>query len=383
MTHFYCTEDAIKLAKRRLPRLIYDFIAGATGRELGKQFNRDALSSIRLQPRVLVNVEGRDTRTKLFGQTHGLPFGIAPMGMCNLVWPDADRSLQAVAGHFQIPLGLSTAASTSIEDMADSLHKKAWFQLYVSQSQEAALSLVDRAANSGYDTLIFTVDVPQVSRRVRDLRNGFQMPFRIGLKQLFDFGLHPQWSVRRLLAGTPKPMNFEMTDGNSSFARNASRGGCDWAFLDELRKHWKGKLIVKGVSSVEDALRIKAAGVDAIYVSNHGGRQLDSAPPAIFALSTIREAVGESYPLIFDSGVRNGEDIVKALVMGADFVMLGRPMLFALGADGERGLNTLIKLIADEIDVVMAQLGVTRIEQINRSMLAGTQPQIFSEINNS
>jgi L-lactate dehydrogenase (cytochrome) len=168
-------------------------------------------------------------------------------------------------------------------------------------------------------------------------------------------------------------MNFQTADGKSTFVRNASRGGCDWAFLDELRKRWKGKLIVKGVTSPEDALRVKQAGVDAIYVSNHGARQLDSAPSAILALATIREAVGSNFPLIFDSGVRNGEDVIKALVMGADFVMLGRPMLFALGADGERGLNTLIQLIGDEIDIVMAQLGVTRIADINRGMLAQHQ----------
>jgi L-lactate dehydrogenase (cytochrome) len=373
------TEDATALAKKRLPRLIYDFIAGATGRELGKQLNREVLSAIRLQPRVLVNVENRNISTRLLGQSYGLPLGIAPMGMCNLVWPDADRSLKQAADHFNIPHCLSTAASTSIEVMAEMGEQKPWFQLYVSQSQEAAFNLVDRAYKSGYETLVFTVDVPQVSRRIRDLRNGFQMPFRTGPKKLIDFALHPQWSIRSLLAGTPKPMNFQIADGKSSFARNASRGGCDWAFLDELRRTWKGQLIVKGVTSAEDALRIKQAGVDAIYVSNHGGRQLDSAPPAILALSTIREAVGEEFPLIFDSGIRNGEDVVKALVMGADFVMLGRPMLFALGADGKRGVNTLIQLIAEEIDVVMAQLGVTKIDEINRAMLAEHQLGIVSK----
>ena len=377
----FCTEDAVRLAKKRLPRLIYDFIAGATGRELGKQFNRDALSAIRLQPRVLVNVEDRDLSTELFSVSRGLPFGIAPMGMCNLVWPAADRSLQQAADRFTIPLCLSTAASTSIESMAEMSQQKPWFQLYVSQSQDAALKLVDRAAENGYEALVFTVDVPQVSRRVRDLRNGFQVPFRIGPRQFIDFALHPNWSVRCLFAGAPKPMNFQTAGGESSFARDASRGGCDWAFFDELRERWKGRLIVKGISYPEDALRLKLAGVDAIYVSNHGARQLDSAPPAILALPRIREAVGESFPLIFDSGIRNGEDVVKALVMGADFVMLGRPLLFALGADGERGLNTLIQLIADEMSVVMAQLGVTKISQINHSMLAENQPRLFTRTN--
>ncbi|MGB1254856.1 MAG: alpha-hydroxy acid oxidase [Thiolinea sp.] len=360
-----------------MPRLIYDFIAGATGREQAKQFNRDSIQALRLQPRILKNVENRTTQTTLLGRDYGLPFGIAPMGMCNLVWPQADTMLAGASAYYDIPLCLSSAASTSIEDMASLNPERSWFQLYVTQSKEEALILTRRAANNGYDTLVFTVDVPQVSRRIRDLRNGFQMPFHIGPKQFLDFALHPHWSLSTLRHGAPEPVNFKSVLGDNTFSRNASRGGCDWEFLAQLREHWQGKLIVKGVLHPEDAVRIRDSGADAVYISNHGGRQLDSAPPAIMALPLIREAVGQDFPLLFDSGLRSGEDIVKALALGADFVMLGRPLLFAIGADSERGLNTLIQLLADEINVVMAQLGITQVTDIDREVIAETQSSTF------
>lgn len=231
--------------------------------------------------------------------------------------------------------------------------------------------MVDRAAAAGYEVLILTVDVPQVSRRVRDLKNGFQVPFRLGPRQFLDFAFHPRWSIETLLRGAPRPMNFEMENGGRGFVRGESRGGADWDFLDRLRKRWAGQLVIKGVLSPADAVRIRDAGADAVYVSNHGGRQLDGAPPAIEALSQIRAAVGGGYPLIFDSELRNGEDIVKALACGADFVMLGRPLMYAIGAEGARGLSTLIGILAEEISVTLAQTGLRRVEDIDGDVLAG------------
>jgi isopentenyl diphosphate isomerase/L-lactate dehydrogenase-like FMN-dependent dehydrogenase len=229
--------------------------------------------------------------------------------------------------------------------------------------------MADRARVAGYETLVLTVDVPQVSRRVRDLRNGFTVPFAMTPRAFFDFASHPRWSLATLAAGAPRPMNFSDGSGGNSFDRGASRSGADWAFLEILRERWPGTLIVKGVTSPSDARRIRGFGADAIYVSNHGGRQLDSVPPAMRLLPLIRDAVGADFPLLFDSGVRNGEDIVKALALGADFVMIGRPALFALGAEGARGLNALLDCFARDIDVVMAQLGVTTIDQIGPDLL--------------
>ncbi len=366
-------EDARVRARRRLPRLIFDFIDGATGREHGARINEEAIRQIRLQPRVLVNVENRTLGTKLLGRDHGLPFGVAPMGMCNLAWPGADRFLAGEAVRRDIPVCVSAAASASLEEMHERSHGRAWFQLYVGQSPDRAFDLVDRAANAGYETLILTVDVPQVSRRVRDIQNGFQVPFRIGPRQFLDFATHPRWSVSTLAGGIPRTANFDAPGGGKSFVRGESRGGADWLFLDRLRHRWQGRLVVKGVMSTKDALRIRDTGADAIYVSNHGGRQLDSAPPAIEALPRIRAAVGADYPLIVDSGFRNGEDIVKALALGADFVMLGRPILYALGADGGRGLSALIDILAEEISLTLAQIGLRQVTEISASVLAEGQ----------
>jgi L-lactate dehydrogenase (cytochrome) len=362
--NIYSTEDARRLAKRRLPRLIFDFIEGAAGREVGAIRNVSQFDDIMLQPRVMEDVSKCSLKTTLLGQTYKVPFGIAPMGMCNLTHPKADASLASTAKSMEFPLCLSSAASTSMEDMARMAGSRAWFQLYFGASVEASLSMVERALNAGYETLVLTVDVPQVSRRVRDLRNGFTVPFEMTPRAFLDFVTHPQWSLGTLAAGTPRPMNFTDSNGSNTFDREANRSGADWSFLKVLRDKWPGKLIVKGVTSAVDAHRIRGLGADAIYVSNHGGRQLDSAPPAIRLLPLIRAAVGPNFPLLFDSGIRNGEDIVKALALGADFVMIGRPALFALGAEGANGLNALLNCFATDIGVVMAQLGVTSIGQL-------------------
>jgi len=374
-SELFSTEDARRLARRRLPRLVFDFVEGAAGREVGTARNMSQFDSVMLQPRVMADVGQRSLITEVMGQSYKVPFGIAPMGMCNLVHPKADRSLAKAAKAMDFPLCLSSAASTSIEDMADMAGSHAWFQLYFGASKEASLALVDRARAVGYDTLVLTVDVPQVSRRVRDLRNGFAVPFAMTPRAFMDFATHPRWSLSTLAAGAPRPMNFINSEGGNSFDRGASRAGADWAFLKVLRETWKGKLIVKGVTSAADASRIRGLGADAIYVSNHGARQLDSVPPAIRLLPLIRAAVGPDLPLLFDSGIRNGEDVVKALALGADFVMLGRPALFALGAEGARGLNALLSCFATDISVVMAQLGITSIRQLGPDVIFDDTPR--------
>lgn len=368
-SRIFSTEDARRQAKQRLPRLIFDFIEGAAGRETGSARNVSQFDNIMLQPRVMADVAQCSLATELMGKSYKVPFGIAPMGMCNLVHPKADTSLADTAKAMGFPVCLSSAASTSIEDMASMAGSHAWFQLYFGASEEASLAMVDRARVAGYDTLVLTVDVPQVSRRVRDLRNGFTVPFAMTPSAFMDFATHPRWSLSTLAFGAPRPMNFTDSNGVNTFDRGASRSGADWAFLEALRGKWPGKLIVKGVTSATDARRIRSLGADAIYVSNHGGRQLDSVPPAISLLPLIREAVGPDFPLLFDSGIRNGEDIIKALALGADFVMIGRPALFALAAEGAAGLNALLKCFEAEISVVMAQLGVTSISQLGPNVV--------------
>lgn len=364
----FSASDARKYAKRRLPRMIFDFIDGSAGEERACALNVEMIEALRMLPRVLVNVENRNHQKALFDQTWNLPFGIAPMGMCDLTWPGADAMLARAARQYGIPLVLSTMASSSIETTAERAGEHAWFQLYVGQSEEVAYHLIERAETVGYTNLILTVDVPSIGSRPREERNGFQSPFRIGPKQFLDFALHPRWSLTTLKTGLPKLANVNVA-GGKQFKRNEARGLVDWDFLSRLRERWPGKLIVKGVLGCEDSVRIRDAGVDAVYVSNHGGRQLDSAPAAIQVLPQIRAAVGPDFPLLFDSGVRNGEAVIKALALGADFVFIGRPFLYAIGADGYAGLQQMIELIRSQIDISLAQLGCPDINGIDADML--------------
>ncbi|NKB76720.1 MAG: alpha-hydroxy-acid oxidizing protein [Gammaproteobacteria bacterium] len=369
--NIFNVSDARLAAKKRMPKIMFDYIDGAAGDEYTCEQNTSVLDRIRLQPRVFINVENRSLKKNFLEQQWDLPFGIAPMGMCNLTWPGADQMLASAATRYNIPLGLSTMASSNIETTWDRAGERAWFQLYVGQSEEIAFDMVQRAETCGYETLILTVDVPMVALRPRERRNGFQAPLRIGPKQFFDFATHPQWSIRTLLTGVPKVANNEGSDNNKGekFVRNESRGKVDWRFLDRLRDRWKGNLVIKGVLSPEDAVTIKNAGADGLYVSNHGGRQLDSAPTAIEMLPIIRRAVGESFPIIFDSGVRNGEGVVKALAYGADFVMLGRALLYGIGGGGSQGLTAVIDLFIQQIDTALAQIGRTDINTIDKHVL--------------
>jgi len=354
--------------------MVFDFIDGAAGTGLGDELNRNAIAQMRLQTRVLRNVENRSIGTSILGMNCKLPFGIAPMGMCNLACADADLMLARMAARHNIPVCVSTASSTSLEQIASAADGCAWFQLYFGGDESASNVLIDRAAAAGYEVLVFTADVPEVGRRPRELQHGFTQPFKIGPRQLLDFALHPVWSVNTLLAGAPEMANFSSAD--TSFDRSRSRAGVDWAFLDRIRARWKGKLVVKGVLDEVDAKTLIDRGVDAIQVSSHGGRQLESVPQAIFALERIRDAIGPDFPLIYDSGLRTGEDICKAYAMGADFVMLGRPLLFAMAAGGEKGLNQLTEVLSKETSIALAQLGITGIDQLDRQVIqsaSGTQ----------
>ncbi len=375
----YTVDEARAKAKRRMPKMIFDYIDGAAGSEALAKENISAFQNIKLQPRALVNIEGRTLDKQFMGKHYDRPFGIAPMGLCDLAWPGADKMLARAATHFNMPLALSTMGSSSIEATRERAGDNAWFQLYVGGGNDAALQLVDRAYKAGYDTLILTVDVPHVAPRVRDQRNGFKAPLKIGPRQFLDFALHPQWSIGSLLAGVPSLVNVENqaadqatakpADSNSGFKRDSGRGAVDWQFLKRLRDHWPHKLIIKGVLSIDDALRMQQAGADAIYVSNHGGRQLDSAPASINVLAKMRDALGANYPIIIDSGFRDGESIIKALALGADFVMLGRPYSYAIGADGQQGLDNIINLLSDQISAAMAQIGVTQLDSLDSKVL--------------
>lgn len=352
----HCSEDARRLARRRLPWMVFDYIDGAAGSEAGAARNRAALDDVTLSPRILRDVSDRSLSRTLFGRPAQRPFGIAPMGLCNLSAPGADLMLARLAARYSVPLGVSTVASTPMEDILETAEGNAWFQLYFSGDGAGTFKLVERARSAGYETLVLTVDVPEVGRRPRELRHGFKMPFKIGPKQFVDFALHPRWSLETLFRGKPQMANF-LIEG-FDFDRTESRAKATWDTLARLRDAWPGKLVVKGVLNTDDAVALKQAGVDAIQVSSHGARQLESAPSPFRMLPDIRKAVGDGFPVFYDSGLRSGEDALKALLQGADFVFFGRIMQFAIAAEGEAGLHQLWSVLTDEMSIAMAQVGL-------------------------
>ena len=364
-------DDAIRLSKKRLPKLVFDFIDGASGDDKLAEINSKALDQIRLEPKVFRNVENRKLSKKIFDFHFDYPFGFAPMGMTNLSWPDADKMIAKESAYNNIPTCVSMASSTTLEDMFTFSEGHSWMQIYIFQSEEFIMELLKRAESIGYKVLILTVDVPILSRRARDDRNGFGYPFKIGPKQFLDFALHPQWSLTTLFKGAPQPMNYVTSkSGDQIFRRKESRGATDWNTLKRVRDAWKGKLIIKGVMNSEDAMKIKEAGADAIQVSNHGGRQLDSATASINALPLIRKALGDDFPILFDSGIRSGSDILRALALGADFVMFGRPLMYAIGADGAKGLRRIINLIKEELSTNLGLVGLTDINEVDKKIIA-------------
>ena len=370
-TKIHTIDDAIRLSKKRLPKLVFDFIDGASGDDKLAEINSKALDQIRLEPKVFRNVENRNLSKKIFDFHFDYPFGFAPMGMTNLSWPEADKMIAKESAYNNIPTCVSMASSTTLEDMFTFSEGHSWMQIYIFQSEEFIMELLKRAEGIGYEVLILTVDVPILSRRARDDRNGFGYPFKIGPKQFLDFALHPQWSLTTLFKGAPQPMNYVTSkSGDQIFRRKESRGATDWNTLKRVRDAWKGKLIIKGVMNSEDALKIKEAGADAIQVSNHGGRQLDSATASINALPLIRKALGDDFPILFDSGIRSGSDILRALALGANFVMFGRPLMYAIGADGARGLRRIINLIKEELSTNLGLVGLTDINEVDKKIIA-------------
>jgi len=368
---FFSIKEARNVAKKKLPKLIFDFVDGASGDEKLSEINFTALDQIRLEPKVLRNVEKRKLNKNFFNIEYDYPFGFAPMGMCDLTWPGADKMLANASIDYNVPTCVSMASTTSLEKMFEISKGQSWLQLYIFQDENFVKDLLERARETGYKVLILTVDVAILSRRARDEKNSFSMPFKIGPKQFFDFATHPRWSLTTLLSGIPRPMNY-ITSSNTKkiFKRKENRGSTDWDTLKRVRDIWKDKFIVKGIMSPDDAIKVKSEGVDGICVSNHGGRQLDCATASIDALPRIREKVGRDYPLIFDSGIRSGSDILRALALGADFTMMGRPLMYGIGADQERGLNRVLEIIREELSISLGLVGLTDINEVNDEVIS-------------
>ncbi len=369
-------EDLRKLAKKRLPKIAYDFIEGGTDDEVGLVTNESAFRKARLVPRYLVDVSVRDQSTMLFGRTYSSPIGIAPTGLAGLFRRGADLMLAEAARDANVPFIMSGAATGSIEDLGRIAPDHGWYQLYSAKDQSISEDMIKRAGDAGLRTLVFTVDVPEGSNRERNTRNGFGRPLKLSWRSKFDALMHPAWMLEWLRHGTPNFDNWAKyagpgasADKVSDFVAYNNRAPMTWKHVERYRELWKGNFVLKGIMHPDDAIRAHALGVDGVMVSNHGARQLDNAPSPLEVLPAIRDAVGDKMTVMFDGGIRRGIDALIALCTGAQFVFVGRPTLYGVTAGGKPGADMALNIFRREIDLSMAQLGVTRIADLGPQFL--------------
>jgi isopentenyl diphosphate isomerase/L-lactate dehydrogenase-like FMN-dependent dehydrogenase len=369
-------DDLRAFARSRLPRGVFDFFDGGAESEATLRANREAFERVALRPRVLVDVKHVNLSTVIAGDPAAAPIVIAPTGAIGAGWPQADIAIARAAASLGIPYTLSTTATSSIEDIANRAGGRLWFQLYMLRDAAFTQRLVQRAASAGYEALVVTVDLAVGGKRERDLRNGFTVPLRPSLRTLWDFATHPRWTAQMARHGAPRFENLAGLGGiaqpGASIAAKVGQSldaSFDWAALHRIRDAWRGRLIVKGVLRGDDAHRLAALGVDAVWVSNHGGRQLDGAIASLSALPDVAAAVSGRVPLIIDSGVRRGTDVVKALALGAQAAAIGRATLFGAAAAGEAGAQRALDILVDELRRAMQLCGVRSVSEIDSSLI--------------
>lgn len=364
--------DFERAARKRLPWMLYSFIAGGSEDEVSLAGNTAAFRDYAFVPRTLVDVSARSQRTTLLGETYDVPFGIPPMGIGALFAYRNDVILARAAGNVGMPFILSASSLIPMETVKEA-GPTAWYQAYVPGEKPRISALIDRVEACGFDTFVLTVDVPVSANRENNERNGFTTPLRPSLKLVLDGVTHPRWllgtALRTLVNyGMPHFENTDATRGPPILSRDLTRATglrdrLAWEHLDFIRKRWKGKLIIKGVLAAEDAMRMREAGADGVIVSNHGGRQLDGTIAPLHVLAEVVEAAG-NMAVMYDGGVRRGADVLKALALGADYVFVGRPFLFAAAVGGEPAVLHAAALLQKEIDRNMALLGITSLNQL-------------------
>ena len=360
------------MARRRLPHFAFEYIDGGAEDELTLRRNRSVFDAIRFVPDTLVDTSARSLRTLLFGRGSAAPLIIAPTGLNGIAHHRGDLALARAAAAAGVPFTLSTVSNVRLETVAKEAGGRLWMQLYLFQDRAITDDIVARAERVGYEALVLTSDANLFGRREWDRRN-YRAPGRLSLRNLFDVALHPRWLFEVIAAGGV-PRFENVIDFLPPEARTAAGGvtvfpglfspNLSWDDVARLRQAWPRKLILKGVLSVNDALRAAELGCDAIVVSNHGGRQLDSCVSPIEVLPGIRQAIGDRLTLIVDSGFRRGADVIKALALGADAVMIGRATLYGLAAGGEAGVRQALQLLVEESELVLGQLGCRTLAEL-------------------
>lgn len=355
-------------AQARLPRFIWEYLDSATGTEATTRRNRQALDRVGFLPSILHGEQVPDLSTTFLGHDYPLPFGFAPVGMSGLIWPDAEGILARAASKAGIPYCLSTVATQSPEDLAPHLGEQAWFQMYPPRDVDIRRDMLARARSAGFSTLILTVDVPVASRRERQTRSGLTNPPRLTPRLLAQVAMRPAWALGMARRGLPHMRGLDKyASGQGNLPSTAHIGyllrtSPDWNYARWLRDNWQGPLLIKGVMRPDDAERLEAMGADAIWVSNHAGRQFDGAPATIDVLPQIRAAT--RLPIIFDSGIESGLDMLRALALGADFVMIARAAHYALAALADAGPAHLIDMLAKDLNANLGQLGATDLRSL-------------------
>jgi L-lactate dehydrogenase (cytochrome) len=364
-------DDLRARARRRIPRFAFEYLDGGCNEDVNLRRNTAELREVRLLPRYLAPHGGADLRSELFGETWSAPFGVAPIGLQGLVWPRAPEILAAAAHAHGLPFVLSTVSTTSIERTAELTDGRAWYQLYHPTEARVRDDLIDRAAAAGCPVLVVLCDVPSFGWRPREIRNGLALPPRRTLRNLLQMLLRPEWALRSLAAGVPSFANLEpyMPGGMDLrhlglFMDATFSGRLDAERVAPIRDRWKGKLVLKGVASEEDAERALALGFDGLWISNHGGRQLDAGESTVRALERITARFRDRTTLILDGGIRSGPDVARALASGAHFTFLGRAFMYGVAALGERGGDQVAAILAAQLRQVMEQVGCERVGEL-------------------
>jgi L-lactate dehydrogenase (cytochrome) len=371
-----CNEDLRQLAMRRAPRAIFDYVDRGSYDEATIRANRADFDAIKLRQRVMIDVDHRSLRTTMVGDDAAMPVALAPTGLTGILHADGEILAARAAQAFGVPFTLSTLSICSIETVRAAVDKPFWFQFYVMRDRGFAASLVERAKAAQCPALMLTVDLQILGQRHRDLKNGLTVPPKLTLRNAFDIASKPRWALAMLR--TPHRSFGNLVDALpgtkdlttlSQWIASQFDPTLSWRDVEWVRGLWPGKLIIKGVLDPDDARHAVDAGADAIVVSNHGGRQLDGAPSAISVLPRIVDAVGDRTEVLLDSGVRSGQDVLKALALGARGTMIGKAFLYGLGAMGQAGVATVLELIRRELDVSMALTGTCDVRAVGPQVL--------------
>jgi L-lactate dehydrogenase (cytochrome) len=370
--------DLRKLARRRLPGGVFDYVDGGAEDERTLAANEGDYAKITYRPRVLRGIESIDTATTILGGPAAIPLALAPTGFTRIVHPDGELAAARAAARAGVPYTLSTMSTVSIEEVRDVSDGRLWFQVYAWRDRGLVKEMVDRAHDAGYDSLVLTVDTAVLGRRERDVRRGFTMPPTLGPGTLVDGALHPGWTLSFMRSDPIRFANVlgrgDVGDGAtpvkvSDYIHEQFDPALSWGDVDWLRSIWDGPVVLKGVQRVEDATRAVEAGVDAIALSNHGGRQLDGAPSPISLVAPVRDAIGDGAEVIADGGVRRGSDVVKAVAAGATAVMAGRAYLYGLAVGGELGIDRVLQWFKADMTRTMSLLGASSIDELDRELV--------------